>query len=104
MKLERAFTLITEGTVNTDHLDNPEVPIAAHNACMKTPKESATEHAFSVVNWGSKTAAFIQGAKKKGMEATQLMASMAYRCLKKPALDKYSSNDLSDEDDRANVW
>jgi len=70
-----------------------------------TGKETATEHAFSVAKWGPKTAAFIRGAKKKGTEATQLTVSMAYKHLKKPALDMYASNDEMDEmDDRADVW
>jgi len=114
LKLERAFTLIIEGVVNVNLSDDPEVPIAVRKSRLKAPKtlnkitgkETATEHSFSVMKWGPKTAAFVLGAKKKGVEATCLTASMAYKQLKKPVLDKCSSGDSFgiEMDDRADVW
>ncbi|KAG1850263.1 hypothetical protein C8R48DRAFT_676782 [Suillus tomentosus] len=82
--------------------------------CFKTPKtlnkvtgkETSTEHmAFSVVKWGSKTTAFIHAAQKKGLEAIQLTASMAYKHLRKPCVEKYTSINSDDEmGDREDIW
>src|SRR6267154_3714203 len=77
----------------------------ARTRSCPTRISTGTEHAFSVVKWGMKTAAFVRAAKKKGPEATHLMASMAYKHLKKPGGEKYASIDSEDEmDDREDVW
>lgn len=89
------------------------LPITAWRAHLKTPKtlnkatgkETVSEHAFSIAKWKSKTDTFIRAAAKKGEAATELTVSMAWKLLKKPGFDKYTSNDsFEDEDDRVDVW
>ncbi|KAG2152690.1 hypothetical protein DEU56DRAFT_727716, partial [Suillus clintonianus] len=113
VSLERAFTLLADSTVTLDSEENSELPINVRKARLKTPKtfnkatgkETTSEHAFSVAKWSSKTAAFVCGAKKKGTAATELTVSMAWKVLKKPGFEKYTGNDMSDEDDdRADIW
>ncbi|KAG1888205.1 hypothetical protein F4604DRAFT_1916127 [Suillus subluteus] len=110
VSLECAFTLVADDTIA---VDNPEAPTAGRKARLKTPKsfnkvtgkETATEHAFSVGKWGPKTASFIRGANKKGVESIRLTMSMAYKYLKKPGFDNHNSIDSVDEmDDRADIW
>lgn len=112
-QLERAFALLVDNAVSIENLEDADMPTTAQKTRFKTPKtlnkatgkETGTEHAFSVVKWGMKTAAFVRAAKKKGPEATRLMASMAYKHLKKPGGEKYASIDSEDEmDDREDVW
>ncbi|KAG1889011.1 uncharacterized protein F5891DRAFT_1198892 [Suillus fuscotomentosus] len=113
VSLERAFSLLADNTVTIDHEDHLGLPITARRARLKTPKtlnkatgkETVSEHAFSIAKWKSKTDAFIRAAAKKGEAATELTVSMAWKLLKKPSFDKYTSNDsFKDEDDRADVW
>ncbi|KAG1892812.1 hypothetical protein F4604DRAFT_1564694, partial [Suillus subluteus] len=113
VSLERAFDLIKDSIVSIDHLEDTDIPATSRKTRFKTPKtlnkvtgkETSTEHAFSVVKWGSKTTAFICAAQKKGPEAIQLTASMAYKHLKKPGAEKHASIDSDDEmDDREDVW
>ncbi|KAG1728599.1 uncharacterized protein EDB91DRAFT_1086013 [Suillus paluster] len=111
--LERTLTLVVDKAIIIDQLDDLEpVPGTAQKARPKMPKTvnpatgkaSSTEHAFSVGKWGLKTATYIQGAQKKSVEAMQLTMSMAYKHLKKPGFNKYSSSDSSDEmDDCADI-
>ncbi|KAG1876644.1 hypothetical protein DFJ58DRAFT_182878 [Suillus subalutaceus] len=109
--LEYAFTLVADNTIT---IDNPRVPTASarRKARLKIPQsfnnvtgtEVATEHAFSVAKWGLKTASFIQGANKKGIDSIQLTMSMAYEYLEKSSFDNHSSIDLVDEiDHRADI-
>ncbi|KAG1717848.1 uncharacterized protein EDB91DRAFT_1259163 [Suillus paluster] len=107
--LEHAFSLLSDNAISIENLEDADMPTTAWKTRFKTPKtlnkatgkETGMEHAFSVVKWGMKTAAFVRAAKKKGPEATCLTASMAYKHLKKPG----ASIDSDDEmDDREDVW
>ncbi|KAG1813498.1 uncharacterized protein BJ212DRAFT_1300912 [Suillus subaureus] len=95
-------------TLDTDTLADSGII----SACLKTPKsfnkvtgkEMATEHAFSIAKWGLKTASFIRGVNKKGMESIWLTMSMAYKYLKKPGFNNHNSLDSVDEmDDHADI-
>ncbi|KAG1866579.1 hypothetical protein DFJ58DRAFT_724072 [Suillus subalutaceus] len=110
LSLERAFTLVADNTIV---VDDPKAPVTRRKARLKTPKffnkvtgkEMATEHAFSIAKWGPKTASFIQGANKKGVESNRLTMSMAYKYLKKPGFNNHNSLDSADKmDDRADIW
>ncbi|KAG1747792.1 uncharacterized protein EDB91DRAFT_1079509 [Suillus paluster] len=109
VSLERAFSLLSDNAVSIENLKDANMPTTARKTRFKTPKtlnkatgkEMGTEHAFSVIKWGMKTAAFVRAAKKKGLEATRLMASMAYKHLKKPGASIDSDNEM---DDREDVW
>ncbi|KAG2073142.1 hypothetical protein BDR04DRAFT_1152495 [Suillus decipiens] len=113
VSLKHALDLIKDGIVSIDHLEDTDIPATLQKPCFKTPKtlnkitskETSTEHTFQVIKWGSKTAAFICIAQKKGPEAIQLTASMAYKHLKKPGVKKYASINSDDEmDDCEDVW
>ncbi|KAG1846542.1 hypothetical protein F4604DRAFT_1688357 [Suillus subluteus] len=113
VSLEHAFSLLADHTVTIDQGDDLGLPIAARRAHHKTPKtfnkamgkETVSEHAFSIAKWKSKTDAFIHGAAKKGEASTELTVSMAWKLLKKPGFEKYSSNDsFEDDDDHADIW
>ncbi|KAG1808944.1 uncharacterized protein BJ212DRAFT_1302836 [Suillus subaureus] len=113
VSLKHAFALLGDNAVSIKNLEDADMPTTAQKTCFKTPKtlnkatgkKMGTEHAFSVVKWGMKTAAFVWAANKKGPEATCLMASMAYKHLKKPGGKKYASINSEDEmDDHEDVW
>jgi hypothetical protein len=63
------------------------------------------EHAYSIAKWKAKTDTFTCGAIKKGAAATELTVLMAWKLLKKPGFEMYTSNDSFDEDnDYVNIW
>ncbi|KAG1901073.1 uncharacterized protein F5891DRAFT_1187771 [Suillus fuscotomentosus] len=112
VSLEHTFSLLADNTVTIDHEDHLGLPITARRAHLKTPKtlnkatgkETVSEHPFSIAKWKSKTDTFICVAAKKGEAATELTVSMAWKLLKKPGFDKYTSNDsFEDEDDHADI-
>ncbi|KAG1738089.1 uncharacterized protein EDB91DRAFT_1082851 [Suillus paluster] len=95
VSLERAFSLLADNTVTIVHEDNSGLPITAWRAHLKMPKtfnkatgkETVSEHTF------------ICGAAKKGEASTELTVSMAWKLLKKPGFERYSSNDSFEDDD-----
>ncbi|KAG1722161.1 uncharacterized protein EDB91DRAFT_1088212, partial [Suillus paluster] len=109
VSLERAFSLLSDNAVSIENLEDADIPTTARKTRFQTPKtlnkatgkETGTEHAFSVVKWGMKTAAFVWAAKKKGPEATHLTASIAYKHLKKPGASINSDDEMDDHED---VW
>ncbi|KAG2347029.1 hypothetical protein BDR05DRAFT_996814 [Suillus weaverae] len=111
VSLKRAFTLLTDNTVTINHKENLGLLITAWRAHLKTSKtfnkttgkETVSEHSFSIAKWKAKTDAFTRGATKKGVAAMELTVSMAWKLLKKPGFEKYTSNDSS-EDDHADIW
>jgi len=77
-----------------------------------TGKESTTEYAFSISNWGPATAAFLQSVHKKSANTVLDITSTARMLLKKSGgagIDKYlyyvnHANDSEEVDQRAMLW
>ena len=76
-----------------------------------TGKESTTEYAFSINNWGSATTAYMKSVNKKGDIAIKTTTSMARKLLKKSSgagLEKYlrlgDASDSEEIDSRAMLW
>jgi hypothetical protein len=112
VQLERALTLIQGGEINVG--DVLAAAPTQRKLMVKTPKalnkqtgkETWTANAFSVNNWGSRTASFSRAARSKGKVVVKDITSMAWKLLKKSksGLEGYLSDDNDEDlDERAFV-
>jgi hypothetical protein len=105
--LERAIKCLGAGSIDIDSdiLDMRPVQMKRKLRTPKTfnkstGKDSTTEHAFSISNWGSVTGSYLVGVRKKGDIYLRDITLAAQKLLKKSgnaSLERYLRLDGEDE-------